>query len=68
MAKKQLTYKEAFEELQIITQRIKANEISIDELIVEIKRARELLDYCKATLRSVEELIGDSESEDLMSD
>lgn len=63
-----MTYKEAFEELQTITQRIKGNEISIDELIIEIKRARELLDYCKALLRSVEDVIGDSESDDLMSD
>lgn len=58
-----MTYKEAFEELQSITHRIKSNEVSIDELIVEIKKARDLLAHCKAMLRSVEEVIGDADTD-----
>ena len=51
----EVTYTEAFEELQQIVSDIEDGEISVDELSVRVKRASELIKICKAKLSSTEE-------------
>jgi exodeoxyribonuclease VII small subunit len=53
MAKKQ-TYDAALEELQQIVAEIESDEISIDTLSKKVKRAAELLTFCKEKLRQTE--------------
>ncbi len=52
---KEKTYTEAFDELQTIVRDIEDGEISVDELSVKVKRASELIQFCKKTLVSTEE-------------
>ncbi len=53
MAKK-INYESAFEELQNILLELEKDTISIDELPVKIKRANELLTFCKEKLKNTE--------------
>jgi len=53
MAKK-VTYASAMDELRIILEKLQTEEISIDDLSKNIKRAEELLKSCKTKLRDVE--------------
>lgn len=50
-----MKYTEAFDELQLIIQEIQNGEISPDELAVKVKRAAELIKFCKNKLSSTEE-------------
>lgn len=52
---KDLTYTEAFDELQQIVADIEDGEISVDELSVKVKRASELIQFCQSKLTSTEE-------------
>jgi len=52
--KKDLTYDAAYEELQDIVSQIEEGDIGVDELSAQVKRAAELITYCKAKLKSVE--------------
>lgn len=52
---KNISYTEAFDELQQIVQEIEEGEISVDELSVKVKRAATLLKICKDKLTSTEE-------------
>ena len=52
---KEITYTEAFEELQVIVQDIEEGGISVDELSVKVKRAAQLIKICKTKLTSTEE-------------
>jgi len=54
MSKKELTYDQAFEELQSILDTIEQEETGIDVLEVKVKRAAELIKLCKHKLRSTE--------------
>jgi exodeoxyribonuclease VII small subunit len=49
-----MTYENALKELQIIVAAIENEEVSIDELTEKVKRAGELIKYCKEKLRKVE--------------
>lgn len=51
----QISYAEAFEELQEIVSEIEQGEISVDELSVKVKRAAELIKICKTKLTTTEE-------------
>ncbi len=51
---KEIKYNEAMLELTQIVNEIENGEISIDELSLKIKRASELLKFCKAKLKSTE--------------
>lgn len=51
---KQLTYIEAFDELQQIVRDIEEGEIGVDLLSVKVKRASELIRICKNKLTSTE--------------
>ncbi len=59
MAKK-LTYDKAYEELQSIVDRLQSEEISLDNLSKEVKRAAELVKYCKEKLHTIEQDIEES--------
>lgn len=58
MAKKQtikISYENAMKELQEIVTNLQEEVTSVDELSDKVKRAAELIDYCKTKLRSTEE-------------
>jgi len=52
---KSISYKDAFEELNNIAQSLENDELEIDTLAKKIKRANELVKYCKEKLRAIEE-------------
>ena len=54
MAKKELTYSEAFAEIEQILARLKSEQPDVDKLSAEVKRATELIAQCKARLTDVE--------------
>ena len=54
MAKKELTYAEAMAEIEQILGRLRSEEMNVDGLAAEVKRATELIASCKARLRKAE--------------
>lgn len=54
MAKKELTYEEAMTRIEEILGRIQREEVTVDSLGAEIKRATELIAVCKARLLKTE--------------
>ena len=50
----QLTYQAAFEELQEIVTEMERGTIGIDALSVKVKRAAELIQFCKQKLKETE--------------
>lgn len=52
--KAEISYTEAFDELQEIISEIETGEISVDELSKKVKRAGELIKICKQKLSSTE--------------
>lgn len=57
--KKELSYTEAFNELQTIASNLENGNYEIDELSVKIKRAGELVSLCKEKLRIIEDDINE---------
>ena len=51
----QISYTQAFEELQKIVTEIEQGEISVDELSQKVKRAAHLISICKLKLTTTEE-------------
>jgi exodeoxyribonuclease VII small subunit len=49
-----MTYTEAFQELQDIVAEIENGETTVDVLAQKVKRASELIQLCKKTLRETE--------------
>ncbi len=49
-----MTYTEAFDELQEIVAEIEKGETTVDVLSQKVKRASELIQLCKKTLRETE--------------
>ncbi|MBW6479566.1 MAG: exodeoxyribonuclease VII small subunit [Bacteroidales bacterium] len=49
-----MNYTQAIEELEAIVQEIEDAEISVDELSEKVKRASELIRFCRKTLTSTE--------------
>ena len=49
-----MKYTDAFEELQEIVQEIQDGEISVDDLAIKVKRAAELIKFCKQKLTTTE--------------
>ena len=62
MAKK--SYEKAIEELQSILEDLQTDEVSVDDLAKKLKKANELLSYCKSRLRSVEEELEEAADEE----
>ena len=54
MAKKELTYAEAMAEIEKILGRLRSEEMNVDGLAAEVKRATELIASCKARMRKAE--------------
>ncbi len=57
MVKKTIKYSEAIKEVEEIVNQIESNELDIDELTEKIRRASELLRFCKEKLHSAEQEI-----------
>jgi len=49
-----LSYEKAFEELQSIVSEMEGGAIGIDDLSVKVKRAAELIKFCKQKLKATE--------------
>lgn len=54
-----LTYKEALEELRVIHNRLRQEDVDIDTLLDDVQRASDLLDFCRERLSSVGERLED---------
>ena len=54
MAKKELTYTEAAAEIERILARLRNEELDVDELAAQVKRATEMIARCKAQLLKTE--------------
>ncbi len=50
-----MTYKEAFDELEKIVASLENDSHEIDKLADRIKRANELVNFCKEKLRNIED-------------
>ena len=59
MAKKIKSYESAMQELEQIVTNLQEGSTTIDKLGVQVKRAAELMDYCKTKLRDTEATIGE---------
>jgi exodeoxyribonuclease VII small subunit len=57
MATKKITYAEAFTELESILEKIEGEDLDVDNLASQVKRAAELIKFCKGKLRDTEEEI-----------
>ncbi len=60
MAKEKLTYTEAVAEIEQILARLRGEQIDVDTLASEVKRATELIAQCKAQLTDVEKAVKES--------
>ena len=60
MTKKKLTYTEAVAEIEQILSRLRGEQIDVDTLAAEVKRATELIAQCKAQLTDVEKAVKES--------
>ena len=54
MAKQEITYKAAVEEIEEILEKIEEGELDVDELTSNVKRVTELLKICKSKLHRTE--------------
>ena len=57
MENKKLTYSEAIAEVEQILARLRDEQIDVDALIAEVKRATELIAQCRAQLTDVERAV-----------
>jgi len=55
MAKKELSYKTAMEELESIVAQLEDEDVDVDKLAGMIQRASELIQFCKARLMKSQE-------------
>ena len=54
---KEIKYEAAFAELQSIVNKMENDELDIDQLSEQLKRAQELIKFCKAKLTKTDEEI-----------
>lgn len=54
MTKKEIPYAEAMTEIERILSRFRSEEMDVDSLATEVKRANELIALCKERLRKAE--------------
>ena len=57
MTKKKLSYNEAIAEIEQILARLRDEQIDVDSLSAQVKRATELIEPCKAQLTDVERAV-----------
>jgi len=55
MSKKELTYKQALEELENILQELENEDVDVDKMSSMVKRAMELIQFCKSKLMKTKE-------------
>ena len=55
MAKKEIGYNEAIHEVETILEKLNNEELDVDKLAEEVKRAAELIGLCKEKLRKAED-------------
>ena len=55
MAKSKLTYQEALAEIELILSKMQNSELDIDQLEKDVKRASELIAFCKEKLKTTED-------------
>lgn len=64
-SKSKLSYSEAIAELESILQRLRSGELGVEELTTSVKRAKELIELCKAELTTtkteLDKIINDTE-------
>lgn len=67
MAKQKLNYNEAISEIEAILEKIENEEIDVDNLAKEVKRATELISLCKDKLyqtdKEITKILDDMENE-----
>jgi exodeoxyribonuclease VII small subunit len=67
MSGKKLTYNEAYAELESILEKIENAELDVDKLTSQVKRASELIRFCKSKLHEteteVEKIISEMEAD-----
>ena len=61
--KKKLTYTKAIRELEQIINEVETERIDVDALTEKVKRAADLIKYCKGNLRTTEEEVKKALSE-----
>jgi len=68
MAKKNISYTEALQEIETILQQIETGELDVDELAEKVKQASELLKICKGKLfqteKEIEKILKEMESQE----
>lgn len=64
MAKKEIKYEEAVAQLEEIVDKMENDELDIDQLSDQLKRAKELVELCKDKLTKTDEEIKKLLSED----
>lgn len=64
MSKKEIKYEEAVAQLENIVQKMENDELDIDQLSEQLKRAKELVKLCKDKLTKTDEEIKKLLSED----
>ncbi len=57
MVKKEQTYAEALAEVEKILAQLESNELDVDKMATAVKRAAELLQFCREKLRATDEEI-----------
>ena len=57
MTKKKLSYNEAIAEIEQILAHLRDEQIDVDSLSAQVKRATELIEQCKAQLTDVEKAV-----------
>lgn len=57
MTKKKLSYNEAIAEIEQILARLRDEQIDVDSLSAQVKRATELIEQCKVQLTDVERAV-----------
>lgn len=67
MAQKKISYNEAYSQLQEILEKIESGELDVDELTKSVKKAAELIKFCKSKLfdteAEIEKILEDLEEE-----
>ena len=54
MSEKQISYSQAYEELQTILEDIKERSVDVDKLAAKAKRAKELISICEKRIKQAE--------------
>ncbi len=57
MTQKEMKYEQAFQELQTIVRRMENDELDIDEMTNQLRRAQQLIKLCKDKLTKTDEEI-----------